>query len=160
MDSLEFIYDNEPIKISYWKYNAYLTDDYNHQELCIPTQRLCQAIEVLKNILNYMEENNLSSVNLDNDCGEIEIDFDDEAEEYYWCSEIMDYDDINPYFTVNSGFYGNNIYKSRLGYIIQSLENLQDIIDCKTIDESCIDNLTLKYILKYNIKQKERKYEE
>ena len=144
MDEMIYKYGDDEIIISEDSYGKiYVHEENKYMEIEFYHTEVDKVLEVLKNIYNFLQNNmDFAYVNTDyydyiDECGE-------STGEWYWEAELMDDEDINPYFSAGDSFRGNCLYREQLPYIIEAI---QEYLKPKDLSE--IDNLTLKYILRF-----------
>ena len=142
----DFVYNTEDgdIIISEDRYDGInLWDSVGHIEVSFNNYNLEKAIEVLKNIYRKLIENpSWDYINCES--SEYWNENDEPSGEYYWEDSTMDDDDINPYFAPYEDFYGSNISRDRVPYIIMALEEYSS----PTISDETLPKFSLNRLLK------------
>lgn len=140
-DEMEYEFEDDYITIRE-SYNNIFLYEHNHcSEISVEQNNIDNVISLLENINGYFEEYGGDYVDLGTYEGEDEDG--DPTGDYYWEDDLMDSNDINPYFSPEDNFYGNCIYRDNIPYI---LEALREYVDPSSIDR--LDRLTLKSILR------------
>ena len=142
----EFVYDTEDGKIiisrdSYDRIS--LWDSGGRIEVSFNDYHLDQAIEVLNNIYRKLIDNPTWDY-INCEASEYWNEEDEPTGEYYWDDDTMNDEDINPYFEPEGDFYGTNISRERVPYIIEALEEYNN----PTITDESLPKFSLNRLLK------------